>query len=263
MLKFITRRPLWVNILAGLAVSVGLLALFIFSLKWITHHGSSRTVPDVVGKNFNEAQMLLSEMGFDVEIQDSIYVDTAKALTVLKQFPESDAQVKVNRRVYLTISRAVPPDVEMPNLVGYSLRSAEVVLKNMGLHIGDTTFKPDFARHAVLEQSVPPGTKLPMGTRIHLVLGDGLGKQEFTVPNFTGMTFYDAKIKMESFGLISGTVIPLGEITDTLEAYIWRQNPKRFDETGRPQRIRAGQMIDLWIKMDKPVSDTSGLPLPQ
>lgn len=264
MFRFITKRPLWVNMLAGLILAVGLLFLFILSLKWITLHGRSRIVPEVVGKSFDEASRLLSDMGFDVEIQDSVYVDTAKALTVLKQFPESDAQVKVNRRVFLTISRAVPPEVEMPNLVGYSLRSAEVVLKNMGLQIGDTTFKPDFARYAVLEQSVLPGTKLPMGSRINLVLGDGLGRQDFAVPNFIGFTVSEAKTKLESYGLILGTLIPLGSVTDTAEAYIWRQNPGRYDESGKPLRIRAGQMVDFWIKTDKPaVSDSLRLPLPE
>jgi beta-lactam-binding protein with PASTA domain len=263
MFRFITKRPLWINLLAGLILAVGLLFLFILSLKWITHHGQSRIVPEVVGKSFDEASRLLSDMGFDVEIQDSVYVDTAKALTVLKQFPESDAQVKVNRRVFLTISRAVPPEVEMPNLVGYSLRSAEVVLKNMGLQIGDTTFKPDFARYAVLEQSVPPGTKLPMGSRINLVLGDGLGRQDFAVPNFMGLTLSEAKTKLESYGLIQGTIIAIGAVTDTAQAYIWRQNPGRYDETGKPLRIRAGQMVDFWIKADKPAaSDSLHLPLP-
>jgi beta-lactam-binding protein with PASTA domain len=157
--------------------------------------------------------------------------------------------------------------VEMPNLMGYSIRSAEMVLKNMNLRIGDTTFKPDFAKNSILEQSIRPGTKLPMGTRVDLVLGDGLGKQEYAVPVLVGLRLLEAKMRLEGSGLILGAIIPMGEITDTMNSYISKQNPQRFDEFGKVQRIRPGQMMDVWIQMEPPVIDTSNnidnLPLPE
>lgn len=56
-------------------------------------------------------------------------MDTVKPLTVIKQIPDADEVVKSHRTVFLIISRAVPPLVEMPNLLGYSFRNAEMVLK--------------------------------------------------------------------------------------------------------------------------------------
>ena len=66
---------------------------------------------------------MLETQGFEVEIQDSIYNDTASPAAVLRQFPDADALVKVNRTVYLTINRAIPPVIDMPNLEGLSFRS--------------------------------------------------------------------------------------------------------------------------------------------
>jgi beta-lactam-binding protein with PASTA domain len=269
MFKFITHRPLWINILVGLLLALGFFSLILLSLNWITHHNQSKTVPSVTGKNFDEASKLLEKAGFDVEIQDSIYTDTAKPMTVLKQVPESDEVVKVNRTVYLTISRAVPPMVEMPNLVGYSFRNAEMVLKNMNIRIGDTTFKPDFAKNSILEQwyngaKIKPGTPIRMGSTISLVLGDGVGKQEFAVPNFIGWRFEDAKKVMEGNGLVMGAITPLGFLTDTLNAFIARQNPERFDEDKKIQHIRSGQTIDVWIQQDKPEpKDSTDTPDPE
>ena len=80
MFKFITHRPLWVNILAGIVLAVIIFFIFIFSLNWFTHHDQSKTVPPVTGKSFEDAKELLEKAGFEVEIQDSIYVDTAKAI---------------------------------------------------------------------------------------------------------------------------------------------------------------------------------------
>ncbi|HOZ70438.1 MAG TPA: PASTA domain-containing protein [Chitinophagaceae bacterium] len=255
-----TGRPLWLNVLVGIILAIGIFALFLLSLNWITGHGKSATVPSVTGKTFEQAKTILKKAGFAVEIQDSIYVDTVPALHVIKQIPDADEVVKSNRTVFLVIRRAVPPEVEMPNLTGYSFRNAEMVLKSMDLRVGDTTFKPDFARNAVLEQIyngviIKPGTKIRKGSVISLVLGDGIGNQEFSVPIITGMTFCDAKAELESMGLSVGAIV-LNGVTDTCNAFIFKQTPGRYDDEKRILRIRSGQTIDVWLQSDRPVTDT-------
>ncbi len=262
MFKFITHRPLWLNILAGGLLAILLFFLFILSLRWLTNHDESKTVPYVLGKSYDEAEKILQSAGFEVVIQDSIYTDTTRPLAVLKQVPEGDELVKVNRTVYLTINRAVPPLIEMPNVVGYSFRSAEMVLKNAGLRVGDTTFKPDFAKNSVLEQKfqgadVPAGTKIRMGSAISLVLGDGVGNKEFVVPSLIGKTFAEARMLLEANGLSIGAVIAAG-VQDTANAYIYKQNPERFNEDKRFRYIRSGQTIDLWLQAERPVTDSAG-----
>lgn len=265
MFKFITHRALWLNVLIGVLLATVVFSVFILSLNWLTHHDRSKTVPSVVGKDYEVARKELRKMGFDVEIQDSIYMDKLPPMSVIKQVPEDSETVKENRTVYLTINRAVPPMIEMPNLVGYSFRNAEMVLKNMNLRIGDTTFKPDFARNSVLEQwyngaVATPGTKLRMGSSISLVLGDGVGNSEFAVPVIVGMRFSEAKNMLEQSGLGIGAIV-LDDVTDTLSAFIYKQNPERFDEDKKVQHIRSGQLMDVWLQKDKPVTDTTNTPL--
>ncbi len=228
----------------------------------MTQHGRSATVPPVTGKKYDEARKILKKAGFDVEVQDSIYVDSLKPLTVIKQIPDADEVVKSNRTVYLIISRAVPPIVEMPNLVGYSFRNAEMVLNNMDIRIGDTTFKPDFAKNAVLEQlyngsPISPGTKIRKGSVISLVLGDGVGKREFAVPVITGMQFCEVKELLETSGIVIGAVIADSDITDTCSAWIYKQNPERFNDEKKLNHIRTGQTVDVWLQLDKPARKDS------
>jgi beta-lactam-binding protein with PASTA domain len=267
MFKFITHRPLWANILAGIIIAVIIFFIFVFSLNWFTHHDQSLTVPQVMGKPYETAKEILEKAGFEVEIQDSIYVDTTKPLQVLKQVPEADELVKVNRTVYLTINRAVPPMIEMPNIVGYSYRSAEMALRNSNLRPGDTTFKPDFAKNAVLEQLyngdvIKPGTKIRMGSTIDMILGDGLGDTKFVVPSLVGMTYGQAKALLETNGLAFGVVIAPA-IEDTMNAYIYRQSPQRYDDEKKFRYIRSGQLMDVWLQTEKPVLDTVALPQEQ
>lgn len=267
MFKFITHRPLWVNIIAGIILALGLFFLFLLSLDWITGHGKSATVPSVNGKSYEEAKKILRKAGFDVEIQDSIYADTLKPMMVMKQIPEADEVVKRNRTIYLIVSRALAPLVEMPNLKGYSLRNAMMILQNLDLKLGDTTFKPDFAKNAVLEQlykdtEIKPGTQIRKGSVISLVLGDGVGNREFVVPVITGMMYSEAKEMLEGAGLGIGAIVVDGNVTDTMNAYIYKQNPPRFDDEKRLLRIRSGQLMDVWLQSDKPSKDSIDTPLP-
>jgi beta-lactam-binding protein with PASTA domain len=267
VLKLITHRPLWVNILAGILLAVLLFTVFILSLNWLTNHGKSKTIPAVTGKNFDEAVKTLKSGGFEVVVLDSVYVDTVPGLHVVKQFPEADAVVKVNRNVYLTITRAVPPVVEMPDLVGYSFRSAEMVLKNNNLRVGDTTFKPSFDKMAVLEQwyngqPIKPGTKIQMGSKIDFVLASGVGNEEFSVPNLEGMTFGQAKRVMEENGLLLIPLLVDPEVSDTMGAYIYKQEPSQFDDEGKKIKIRTGQMMNVWLSKDRKVPDSTTNQLP-
>lgn len=253
--------------LTGVLLAVAILFIFIFSLNWLTHHDESKTVPSVAGKSFEEATKILENAGFEVEIQDSIYVDTVKPLKVLKQVPEADETVKINRTVYLTINRAVPPQIEMPNLVGFSYRSAEMELKNMGLRVGDTVYRTDFAKNSVLEQRfkgsiIAPGTKIRMGSVISFVLGSGVGNEKFVVPQLVGMRFCDARTLIEQHGLTMGSVLPNEDVTDTCNAYIYWQNPERYDEDKKFRYIRTGQLMDVKLQLDKPVSDSTAVSLP-
>lgn len=258
MFKFISRKPLWVHILLAIALVFSLLFIFLWSLGFVTKHGKTLTIPSVTGSSLSAAEKLLEERGFDIEIQDSIFVDTAAPLSVLRQFPEADAVVKENRTVYLTISRAVAPTIDMPNLEGVSFRNAEMVLRQYGLRLGDTVFRPDFAKNSVLEQQyndqrIKPGTKIRMGSEIVLVLGSGLGQDEFSVPDMFGLTFSDARAYLEGNGLNLGAPVFDADVRDSSNAYVYRQSPQRFTDDRRINRIRQGQSIDLWLSVQKPV----------
>jgi beta-lactam-binding protein with PASTA domain len=268
--KFLTNRPLWVNVLAVIVITTLLIVLFLGSLDWITQHGEYQKVPAILGKNVDEARRILEAKGFEVQIQDSIYIDTIPKLAVVKQSPAGDATVKVHRTIYLTINRSQPPLIDMPNLVGFSIRNAEMYLENLGLHLGDTTFRPDIAKNAVLEQlyrgePIKAGTKIYMGSSISFVLGDGVGSAEMNVPNLVGKTYGEAQGILSALN-VNITPVPDADVSNKNAAYVYRQNPTEFTEIMPGQksnnRIRPGQTIDLWLSVNKPVIDTTTIKPP-
>lgn len=244
-----------------------LLLLFLGSLALLTQHGKTMKIPSVAGMSFADAKKALQAQGFEVQIQDSsAYVDTMKPMQVVKQFPEADNLVKINRTIYLTINRSQAPFIQMPNLVSMSFRAAVNVLRQYGLNMGDTIFKPDFARNSVLDQqykgeTIKPGASIQQGSSITLVLGSGLGAQEFGVPDLTGLTYVQARSRLDSMGLSIGVVYRDPNVRDSSEAYIVKQDPPQFGGEG-PNHIRAGQTITIWLNAQKPVPGADTLSNP-
>lgn len=262
----ITKRSFGYNLLViiGLIVLIGI--IFFGSLGFLTRHGEVVTVPDVRGKSIKDATVTLEGLGFDVEVRDSIYIDTMPALLVYEQTPERGDVVKVNRTVFLTVNKVVPPMVPMPDLEGLTFRSAEMTLRARRLNIGDTIYKPDFATNTVLQQllngkPIKPGKEIPEGSNITLVLSSGTGSMENPVPEIVGLTYMEAKEVLAASNLNIGTVLIDGGVTDTLGAFVFKQSPARRNELHELNLIRAGESVDLWLSATRPVKDSTAAPV--
>ncbi|MBS1643140.1 MAG: PASTA domain-containing protein [Bacteroidetes bacterium] len=266
MFKFITSKPLWVNILVGIAFAFLLILIFFGLLGSITGHDKYQKVPSVLAQNIDAAKLTLMNSGFSVEVTDSVYDMSVGALSVVRQSPEPDALVKAGRKIFLTINRAVAPQVEMPNLVGFSYRSAEMYLVTLGLKVGDTSYRPDIARNAVLEQLynhqvVKAGTKLPVGSSISFVLGSGEGSGELLVPDLVGLTYEQAKGQLQTLNINIGSIVLTDAVKDSAAAFIVKQNPPVYIETTPNvktlNKMKPGQLMDLYLNTIAPIKDTT------
>src|SRR5690606_5035633 len=117
---------------------------------------------------------------------------------VMKQYPLAGAQVKENRKIFISLNAVNPPNVRMPKLIDSSVKNAQLVLRSFGLELGEITYKPDLAANAVLEQlhkgkPIEEGAYIAKGSKIDLVVGDGKGNTEFTIPNLMGMDLETAQ----------------------------------------------------------------------
>jgi len=258
------KKPLWVNILVGIGSILVLLILFFFSLGWITGNGKTEKVPNVLGLDITAAEKNIKALGFDLVLQDSIYVDTLARNSVLRQTPEADEVVKKGRTIFLTINRVIAPQVDMPNLIGFSLKSAQTYLKVLGLRIGTINLVADRNKNVIVEQllgntPIAPGTKIVSGTLINFTVGDGGASIGMEVPDLIGLTVDMAKMKLASMGLLVGNIISNGAIQDTATAFVIQQNPGTYssvlDSLGMPVKnvTIQGVAIDLVIDKVAPV----------
>ena len=86
--------------------------------------------------------------------------------------------------------------------------------------------------------------------------------EDMAVPKLIGMTFSEAKVMLDASGLVLGAVIADPDVTDNESAFVYRQSPPVRNDEGKRYRIRQGQMIDLFLSVQRPVEDTLNVPPP-
>lgn len=261
MFKFITKQSFLVNLLAALLLLFVLGFLFFRSLGWITNHGSYLKVPSVTGMKVDEAISLLEKEGFEIVITDSAYDDELDMNVVKKQLPAADATVKVNRTVFLNVNPKELPMIAMPKLEGLSYRFALDKIRKNHLVLGDTTMRPDFMKGSVLEQQyqgkpIEDGTKIRWGSTIDLVVGGGLQEIRIKVPDLIGTTVAEARQILESNGIVLAAILTSGMISDTANAFVYKQNPEVLGFDNLPIYIQPGQTMDIWVQRERPVVDS-------
>lgn len=234
-------------IIAFSSIVILLFGLF-FSLRYYTKHGEGKPVPNLKGLSVQDAIKILEADGFRYQI-DSVFVMDKKPGLVLEQDPDPETNVKSNRIVYLTIVSSQTPDVNFPDIENKTLLEVVALLENYGLKLGDTTYKPDIAKDAVLEfsyagQSIKVGQKIPKGSRINLVLGDGMGASEIEVPDLRGLTLSEAKFSIRGSSLTLGDVFYEGSISDSSSAIIVNQTPSVQDSV---IKVSIGTRINLTL----------------
>jgi beta-lactam-binding protein with PASTA domain len=224
---------------------------FYIYLPNTTNHGDSITVPDLAGMKFEELEPFLTKYELRFEVEDSVYHEEYPPLTVLRQFPKAGAAVKQNRIIYVSINPVMPPMVPMPDLANpantTSRIGAEAILKSNGLKRGRIIQRPHIDLNLVLEmrfqgRKIEAGTKIPKGSVIDLVVGDGNGPNSSVLGSLTGDRLERAMFKLEGWNLRLGQIfIPDGVDTTGKVTVVYRQYPPAGDS------VRVGDQIDLYI----------------
>jgi eukaryotic-like serine/threonine-protein kinase len=232
-------------IIIGISIFLGFLFLKVY-LPLYTNHGETVSVPDLSGYKFDEAASVIKSSGLQYEVSiDSAFSAEQPALAVLKQIPSANSQVKSGRKIYLTLNARNAPIIKMPNLVNMPLKNVQEILANLGLERGDIIYIPDIGINVVLEQryrgvTIKEGFEVAKGSKIDLVVGDGMGNQILQVPNLIGMEEEDAEFLILGSGLRVGRKT-LNATDSVAPGKVYLQAPAFGTE------VRTGEIIDLWI----------------
>lgn len=228
-----------------------------------TRHGEAEMVPDLRGMYATEAGIMLEAQGLRYEVIDSTYDRSKPFGVIVEQTPPMGSFLKKGRPVYLIINAQSIRKVPVPDLRDLSFRQAISMLNATGLVMGDTIYEPSEYRDLVLDVrqdglSVQAGTRLPEGTRLDLVVGQGLGTESVFVPDLLGLSVSDVRTAVLGAALVPGAVnydTPPSDDAAKQLYMVYSQDP------AAGMFVPAGTRIDIWLSTDQSkVKKTNILP---
>lgn len=247
----------------GLVILFYLVVVFgtMFILDWSTNHGKKIEVPNIVGKNSNDAKSILEEIGLKYQIIDSIYDPKKPNGTVLEQTPgptkATTIFVKPGRIIGLRVSKRQKL-VEVPNLINKSQRFAASILQNRGLKY-IIRYRPvaEDASGTVVDQlykgkKVVYGTLLPVGATLTIYVGEFVEEDAEKIPDLYGMTVSDAISTLEEIGFkYEYGCTDCRTKADTMAAIVISQSP----EYSRGKELSKSSVITFTGSMSPEVDE--------
>ena len=200
------------------------------------------TVMDLKGKNLDLAMKQLESEGFKGTVFDTVYTSELNRSTIVDQYPLPGQNVKHGRTIRLKISQ-LEKMIEVPNLVGQSRRSAEIVIQQLGLVIDSVylEYNPDYPRGTVAWQFPKEGDQIKKGLGLQITVSQGLPPDFFQVPQLFGLSMKKAKSELLKARL------KLGKVS-------YQQNEDLVPYTVLDQSISPGTVLDKSTTIDLIVS---------
>lgn len=248
-----------VGLLKHFIIIVMIIALMLFLFFFVylpstTNHGQTITVPKITGMKLDEVESFLEDNNLRYFVNDSSYSTNKNPFEILTQDPLPGSKVKQDRKIYISYNMKTPPKIKMPKLVDLSVKNVQMVLKSYDLREGKITYVPDLQQNAVLKQlyqgkEIAPGDPVAKGSVIDLVVGNGVGNEEFEVPSVVGMPVDEATISLVGQNLQVGNIRYQAATNGEADGTVLRQRPN----AGAGAMIRVGEMVDLWVAGPEPV----------
>jgi len=142
-------------------------------------------------------------------------------------------------------------EVILPEINDVSYRQADAMLQSVGLSVSSIIYTPSEFKDLVCDikfhgRTIMPGTRIPEGSAVVLVIGNGSGESLATVPLLKGIGLDDAIQKASAASFTIGSVEYDDNHTGNESDYfIYRQRP------AAGTTVSGRTKIDIFLSKDK------------
>lgn len=263
LFRYLFSKVFIINAVVALAIIAGLLYVVFSFLESYTMHGESITVPDFTGLKLEELDEFAENHQIQYVIVDSVYNSKKPKGAVVDQDPPGNFQVKQNRKIYLTVNATQPQMKAVPNLIDASTRATVARLEALGFEVGELIYKPTpkcvdcllgFERNG---KTVEPGSMVPFGSTLDLVLGQGEGGERQPVPILLGMDYNGTQTWLKEHSLNTGAIVidsaSCKTASDSAQSIVYRQSPMY----GEDAVISLGGELNIWCTCSRELVQSS------
>ena len=149
--------------------------------------GREVAVPPVIGMTQDEAAKILESSGLVLKVSSKRFSTEVPEGHVLEQIPSMGTRLKTNRTVKVLLSLGARR-FSVPNLLGTSLRAAQLTLNQRRLTLGNTLYAhtPAGGPSTVAYQSPGPGTQEGSDPSVNILISLGPPSEYFIMPDLIG-----------------------------------------------------------------------------
>ena len=144
---------------------------------WVVRSLGAREieVPDLRGETFRHAKIKIQETKLTLGNIEHEYSDVILQDNVIRTNPLPGTKLKAGDKVDLVVSLgSASENVSVPNFIGMNVDDIQGMMKSVDLKVSFTYRRiPSIRENTVYKQSVPPGTKLPRGSLVTLLVSQG------------------------------------------------------------------------------------------
>lgn len=173
----------------------------------ITIHSGEEKAPNLVGLSLQDAERRAGSLGLGIKIEDHLFSSKYAENHIASQAPSPGDSTKAGQDIHVLVSLGTPR-VPVPDLVGESVRAAQVTAVQGGLTLGDVAAVhwSGVAADGVVAQEPPPTAEPARSPAVNLLVSLGEPTPEFVCPDFAGMTLARASSQIRAAGFTVGQV---------------------------------------------------------
>lgn len=197
-------------------------------------------VENYVGMTYDAA---LASIGEDLKVERKTEASSSyEAGYIIRQSLESDQEVEKGTTIVLTVSTG-ESKVEVPDVRGYSQKSATKILSDQGFKVSvSTKFSSTVKEGDVISQSPGGGNRISRGAKVTITVSKG--EDKVTVPEVVFKTVDDAREELSREGL--KLIVSSQKYDNTVpEGCIISQSPKAG------KKVTKGTGIGVVVSLGK------------
>lgn len=192
----------------------------------VIHTKKEMVLPDVKGKNIVEAVEELSAAGLGLRKEGEEFNQNVPPGVILRQSPPAGMNVREGKVIKVTISQG-GETIYVPQLVGQTVRAADITLKSATLMIGEISRKYSVIaeKGIVLSQDPAAGSSVDKDAVINITISDGLPPEgTVLMPDFINKDGAEAK----AWAVNAGITVEMkrAESTQHLPDTVMKQIPE-------------------------------------
>lgn len=182
-------------IIASAIIAASMYYSFNSVIDALIHNREVVETPNLVGKSLHDCLDELSKKGFGLIKSDEQLDQNIPAGIVLRQNPQAGMLVRKSKTIRVTISQGGEV-VYVPNLIGQTVRSADISLRYATLVLGEVErrFSTIAGKDHVILQDIQAGQKVDKDSVVNIIVSEGLPPEGvILVPNFMNKNIQEAK----------------------------------------------------------------------